>query len=206
MDLQETGQRNYLIEEADRLKISGAHKEAIKLCEKILTEDLDNQEAYEEIGDNYLSLKKYHKAKKALIQSLRINPESANTHYLLGFTFSAIGDWKDSIEHLEKADLLYPNHPEILRCLGWSIFHGTDRKHGLIILERALNINANDALILSDLGICYLNEKNFDRATILFNKVLKLDPNNQKIHECLFAVEFFKKEFKKLRDRKEKEI
>lgn len=191
-----------LLGEAERLKMAGEHLEAIRLCEKILSYDLDTQLAYEEIGDNFLSMREYEKAERALIQALRINPTSANAHYLIGFSHSALGRWKDSIEHLETADGIQANHPEILRCLGWSIFHSGEREQGLVLLERALNLSPSDPLILSDLGICYLNNKHFDRANDLFRKVLEIEPDNDKVRECLYAVKFFKNEFKKFRESK----
>ena len=198
----ESIEHNHLLEEADRLKMAGEHLEAIKICERVLTHDLDTQAAYEEIGDNFLSMREYEKAEKALIQALRINPTSANAHYLIGFTYSALGNWKESIDHLEHSDRLQANHPEILRCLGWSIYHSGEKKQGLVILERALNLAPSDPLILSDLGICHLNNKNFDRANLLFRKVLEIEPDNEKIKECLYAVKFFKAEFKKFRESK----
>jgi len=106
---------------------------------------------------------------------------------------------KKSIDYLERSDEIEPNHPEILRCLGWSIFHDGQRKRGIILLERALNLSANDPLILSDLGVCYLNEKNFERSSYLFKKCWKSNPK-RKSPECLNAVRFFQKEFKKLRE------
>lgn len=193
---------NYLLAEADKMKMAGEHLEAIRICEKILHTDLDNDQAYEEIGDNFLSMREYEKAEKALIQALRLNPGSANAHYLIGFTHSALGNWQESISHLETADQLQPNHPEILRCLGWSIFHSGEKKQGLVLLERALHLSPRDPLILSDLGICYLNDKEFDRAAHLFNTVLEIEPDNDKVKECLYAVKFFKAEFKKLRESK----
>lgn len=197
---------NYLLAEADKMKSTGEHLEAIKICEKILTSDLDNDQAYEEIGDNYLSMREYQKAEKALIQALRVNPNSANAHYLIGFAHSALGHWAESIGHLETADQLQANHPEILRCLGWSIFHSGERKQGLVLLERALHLSPKDALILSDLGICYLNDKDFERASQLFHTVLEIEPDNEKVRECLYAVKFFKSEFKKLRTTKDSEL
>lgn len=191
-----------ILGEAERLKMAGEHLEAIKLCEKVLSYDLDFQTAYEEIGDNFLSMREYDKAERALIQALRLNPTSANAHYLIGFAHSALGHWKDSIEHLETADHIQVNHPEILRCLGWSIFHSGEREQGLVILERALNLSPSDPLILSDLGICYLNNKHFDRANDLFRKVLEIEPDNDKVKECLYAVKFFRSEFKKFRESK----
>ena len=64
--MQEQKTSHPLIEEADKKKNEGKHVEAITLCERVLAGDLSCVEAYEEIGDNYLSLRKYDRAEKAL--------------------------------------------------------------------------------------------------------------------------------------------
>ncbi len=191
-----------LIEEADKKKNEGKHNEAIRICEKLLSNNLGCTEAYEEIGDNYLSLRQYDKAEKALAQAIKHNKNSANANYLLGFVYSCTGKWQESVDLLEKADALYPNHPEILRCLGWSMYHQGQRKRGIILLERSLFLAPNDPLILNDIGVCYLNEKEFDRAGTLFKKTLQIEPSNQKAKECLNAVKFFQREFDKLKKTK----
>lgn len=191
-----------LISEADKKKSEGKYMEAIKICERVLVSDLNCKEAYEEIGDNYLSLRQYEKAEKALRQALKIDKDSANANYLLGFVHSCTGNWPKSVNLLERADTLFPNHPEILRCLGWSMYHNGERKRGVILLERSLFLAPHDPLILNDLGVCYLNEKNFERAASLFKKTLQLEPGNQKAKECLNAVKFFQREFEKLRGNK----
>ncbi len=188
-----------LIEEADQLKNDGRHQEAIKICEKVLTDNLYCTEAYEEIGDNYLSLREYEKAEKALREAVKHNPKSANAHYLLGFVHSCTGNFTVSVELLEVADELYPNHPEILRCLGWSMYHDKQKARGIVLLERALFLAPNDPLILNDLGVCHLNNKTFERASDLFKKTLTIEPNNDKAKECLNAVQFFKREYDKLK-------
>jgi len=193
---------NILFTEAERLKMEGKHTEAINICEKMLLEDLGFTEAYEEIGDNYLSLREYDKAKKALQKALKTDPKSPNANYLLGFLFSAIGDFKLSIKYLETSDSLEPNHPEILRCLGWSLYHEGQRQRGLVLLERSLNLAPNDPLILSDLGVCYLNSKNFEKSSRLFKRILDIEPDNEKAKECLNAVRFFQHEYKKLKENK----
>lgn len=187
-----------MILQADEKKLSGRHSEAIKICEKILVDDLKCIEAYEEIGDNYLSLKEYQKAEKALLRALEIHPCSANAHYLVGFVYSSMAQWKKSIYHLERADEIQKNHPEILRCLGWSLFHSGQRKKGIILLERALHLAPSDCLILCDLGVCYLNERNFEKSVELFAQALEIEPENEKARECLDTARFFKREYNKL--------
>lgn len=188
-----------MLEEAEVKKQNGQHVEAIKICERILNYDLDFTEAYEEIADNYLTLREYQKAKRALDRAITLSPDSPNANYLMGFVYSCMGKWKTSIDYLEKADEIFPNHPEILRCLGWSIFHHGQKKQGIILLERALNLAPNDMLILTDLGVLHMNEKNFERAMRMFSKVLVLDPENTKARECLNAVKFFAIEYGKLK-------
>jgi tetratricopeptide (TPR) repeat protein len=193
-----------LIMEADRKKVDGLHEEAIKICETILNYDLDCTDALEEIGDNYLSLREYTRAKKALERAVKIDPYSANGNYLLGFTHSALGNWKKSVSLLETADQIQSNHPEILRCLGWSVFHYGQRKRGLIILERALAMTPNDCLIMCDLAVCYLNERDFNKTVNLLRRALALEPDNQKAKECLETAIFFQKEYGKLKTKKTK--
>lgn len=196
-------QLNVMLEEAEKKKQHGHHQEAIKICERILHYDLDATEAYEEIADNYLTLREYQKAKRALDRAMILNPASPNANYLMGFVYSCMGKWKTSIDYLERSDDLFPNHPEILRCLGWSMYHDGQKKRGLILLERALNLASEDTLILTDLGVLYMNEKNFDRAGLMFKKVLVLDPDNEKAMECLNAVKFFSVEYAKIKKQME---
>ena len=116
-----------MLGEAEELKIDGEHEKAIDILEHIILEDPICYEAFEEIGDNYLSIRETGKAEKALKQAILINPESSNAHYLLGFMGSLNERWKESVTYLQKADSLSPNHPEILRCLGWA-FYNANRK------------------------------------------------------------------------------
>lgn len=190
---------NTLLDEAERLKTDGRHEDAIKVCERMIMSDLDCVAGFEELGDNYLSLRQYDKALKALEYAVKLDAHSANANYLLGFAYSAVGRWNDSVRLLEHADELQPNHPEILRCLGWSIFHFGQKKKGVIVLERSLNLAGTDPLVMCDLGVCYLNEKNFARAIQLFEKVLAVEPENDKARECLKACQFFEKEYGKLK-------
>lgn len=177
------------IEEADRLKFEGRHHDAIQICESILAEDPSCIEAYEEIGDNYISLNQLERAERALLKAIELDAKSANAAYLLGFLYSCRRDWENSIEFLEKADDLKPNHQEILRCLGWSYAMQGDRQKGIILLERAKALAPDDAFVLTDLGVCYLNEKQIEKALPIFRKVLDIDPDNERARECLIIVE-----------------
>lgn len=191
-----------LLKDADRLKLQGRHQEAIQLANRMLLTDLSYVEAYEEIGDNYLSLREYDKAMKALKHALKLKPTSPNALYLLGFLYSSLGDFEKSVETLELANRVQPHHPEILRCLGWSIFHSGDRQRGLFILERARAMAPQDTLIICDLAVCYLNDRQFESTIALLEEALRLEPHNEKAKDCLETAKFFQREFKKLQEEK----
>lgn len=183
-----------LLEQAEDMKLKGQHEDAIRFCQQIIFDNIDCHELYEEIGDNYISLGEHKKAKIALNHALKLNVQSANANYLLGFTYSAEQNWKESIYYLEKSNITRPNHPEILRCLGWAIFNSGYKKKGICVLERALVIAPEDSYVLCDLGVCYLNQRNFPRALQLFKKTLDLDPSNMKAKECMRIAKLFASE------------
>lgn len=180
------------LENAEGMKLEGRHDEAIRLLEQVIISDMNCIEAYEELGDNYISLKKPLKARRALEQALRIDPTSPNAHYLLGFMFSIQEDWSNSVNELEKADAQAPNHPEILRCLGWSTYNSNRKNQGISILERAHHLNPFDANILCDLGVCYMNSFQYPRAEETFKLALKVDPNSTQAMECMRVLNSMK--------------
>ena len=178
--------------EAEKLKEKGHHSEAISLCEEVLFEDPQNVIALEEVGDNYLSLGQIKKAKRALIAAAKLEPESVNANYLLGFIFSLEQKWSLSVRCLERAEKNAKNNPEILRSLGWSLFNLGQQKEGIILLERVKNMTPNDSFLLCDLGVCYMLREKYAKALNLFLVAKKFDPDNQKVQDCIRIAQIFK--------------
>jgi len=178
--------------EAEKLKNDGQYREAVSICEKILVKDPKNLIALEEIGDNYLSMGKIENSKKALKRALEIEPKSVNANYLLGFIFSIEHKWDLSIKYLKKSEEIERNNPEILRCLGWSLFNYGRQKEGIILLERVKNITPKDAFVLCDLGVCYMLREKYAKALDLFINAEKLDPENRKVKDCIKIARIFR--------------
>jgi tetratricopeptide (TPR) repeat protein len=190
------------LERAERLKLEGKHQEALHILENILLEEPENIAALEEVADNELSLGHSNRAETAALQVLSLDKESFTAHYILGFLHSQKNKWNDAMDHLKEANKIYPNNPEILRCLGWALFCNNHRPQGIVTLERALNLEHDNTFILCDLGVAYLQVKKFSKARSLFLHALSLDPNNIRVKECFDAVCLFEKEFKKLHNKK----
>lgn len=139
----------------------------------------------EEVADNELSLGRHERALRAAKEVLALDPQSCNAHYIIGFIASHQERWLDSITSLSSANHIEPNEPEILRCLGWSLFSSGDMVEGLVTLERALNLESDNPLTLCDLGVVHLRLKNYPKALALLERAQELDPENERVIECL---------------------
>jgi len=187
------------LDNIEELKLSGEHKKSIEEAERLLFSDPNCVAALEEIADNYVSLDQYDRAEKACRRALKLNEKSYTAHYILGFISSQQQSWARAITYLKTSNELHGNNPEILRCLGWAMFNSNKRTQGIVILERALNLDPENSLTLCDLGICYMQIKNFDKAVELLKRAMQLDPQNQRIQECYKAATGFRDRFSKVR-------
>jgi Tfp pilus assembly protein PilF len=177
-----------VLEEAERLKISCKHEESIVLLEGLLSSDPGNVAALEELADNELSMERYDRAVTAAKQAIALDNKSYMGHYILGVVASLNEDWPASHEELQLANSIRPNNPEILRCLGWVLYNSEKRVQGVVTLERSLNLDPENTLTLSDLGVCYFQMRNFTKARSLFEQVVNLDPENSRAKECLDMI------------------
>ena len=178
-----------MLTQAEELKFQGKNEEALGILEQLLITDPSNVTALEELADNELSLGNFDRAEIAATRAIDLDIDSYTGYYILGFLRSRTEQWKEAVTHLRKANGLKSNNSEILRCLGWALFHMGERAQGIVTLERALNLDAESALTLCDLGVAYLQVQNFPKSKILFERALDVDPNNLRAQECMQAVE-----------------
>jgi len=186
------------LEQIENLKLNGEHEKSINEAQRLLIDDPNCVAALEEIADNYVSLDQFDRAEKAASHVLKLDSGSYTAYYILGFLDSHQKKWNQAIEHLKKANLLHPNNPEILRCLGWATFNAGKRTQGVIILERALNLDPENSLTLCDLGISYLQVKQFNKSVELLKKAMEIDPENKRIQECYQAAKGFNERYSAL--------
>lgn len=182
---------------SEDFKIKGENTKALQVAQKVLVSDPSCLQAAEEVADNLLSLGRDEESKKAAHFAYSLDPTSYIANYILGFT--GLSNGKEAVKYLTQANVSSPNNPEILRCLGWSLFHLGKEPEGIATLERALNMRSDDPLILCDLGVCLLHINVFEKAIRLFKKALSLEPENIRAQECLTAA-------KNIQDSMEKEI
>ena len=176
--------------------MAGEHTEALALLEEILCDDPENITALEEVADNELSMEHYLRAETAALRAIALDTTSYTGHYILGFLHSSGEDWDPALTHLQLANKYQSNNAEILRCLGWALFRHGACPQGVVTLERALNLERDNTLILCDLGVVYLQLRRFAKARALFLHALDVEPENERASECVQAVEKMEKKMR----------
>ncbi len=186
-----------LLSSAEEYKLSGEHEKALAILEEMLTHVPDDVDALEELAENELLLRRFPRATKAARRALDLDPQSAIAQYVLGYIAAFGREWKEAVELLQRANKRRPNHPEILRCLGFTLFFGMgEHMQGVVTMERALNLEPDNAQILCDLGLAYVHLRNFGKATSLFERALMIDPDNARVQECVKTCEEMRKKMR----------
>jgi Tfp pilus assembly protein PilF len=201
--MQDPTQENTLkrLEEAEQLKLDGRYEAALEILEILLVEDPQNVSALEEVADNELSMERHDRAEAAARRAVSLDGQSYMGHYILGYLYCQHAKWEHAIVELKEANTLQPNNPEILRCLGWSLFNMGQRTQGLVTLERSLNLDAENSLTLCDLGAAYLKMQNLPKAKALLQHSLDIDPANMRAHQCVRDAEKLEKQHRPGRHR-----
>ncbi len=92
----------------------------------------------------------------ALEEALRVNPEDANAHYLLGNIFYDKRQYGPAIENWEKALELDPEFPTVWRNLALAYFNKKqDKEKAVVYMEKAFELDRTDSRILMELDQLY---------------------------------------------------
>jgi len=174
-----------LLGRSEQCKAKGEHESAVKLAEKVLMHDPVCLEAIEEVADNLLSLERFEEARKAANFAYSLDKESYIANFVLGFLASQAEDWQAAIKYLSVANKNQVNNPEIMRCLGWAMFHERDVEGGLVLLRRALVLRSDDPAILCDLAACLLQINHFENALELLQHAEVIKPEDHRVQDLL---------------------
>lgn len=170
------------------LKGRHQHREALHLLEDLLVEDPGNVVVLEEIAENEWYGGHVQRALLAARQATRLH-NSAVGHFILGLVGLRKEEWSHAVECFQIANRLQPDTPDILRSLGWALFHQGKTMQGVVTLERALNLEEGNTHTLCDLGEVYLALRCASKARSLFLRALEIDPGNSRAQEGITHVE-----------------
>lgn len=177
------------VEQARFLKEQCEYSQALDILERLLAEDPGNVTVLEEIAENEWCLEHLHRAFLAARRATALCAESSMGNFILGLVAIQKGEFPRAVDVLRRANRSQPDAPDILRSLGWALFHQGETAQGVVTLERALNLEDGNVHTLCDLGEVYLALRHLPKARALFLRALAIDPGNSRAREGVASAE-----------------
>ncbi|MBN8587414.1 MAG: tetratricopeptide repeat protein [Rhodothermia bacterium] len=103
----------------------------------------------------------------------------------LGFLHMQKQNYSAAVQALTKAVQLDPNHTKALVNLGGALILQQKPDAALTYLERAARVDAENPSIFGNMGYIYLKKGQKNKAKEMFQKVLRLNPNDQQAQAYL---------------------
>ncbi|MFA6107473.1 MAG: tetratricopeptide repeat protein [Candidatus Latescibacterota bacterium] len=177
---------------------AGQYDAAVVFFQERLKGDPENGSAYLNIGFARYAQKQYDSALVALRQATRLQPDNAQAHFLQGVCYRFAGKHPQALASFLKALELEPDNVEALQQVGLScllVSQSLQRagKHeesqaqagrAVRYLERALE-RRDDVQTHLWLAQGLALSRQIEKAREEFDRVLRLDPNNQEARSGL---------------------
>lgn len=122
-----------------------------------------------------LALQRYKDALAAADECVRLLPDAYETHLVRGEALAHLKRRDEAEEHLLRARELNPDSLEPHRELG-DLFLRSDPKRAEGHYRAALRIDANNAVVLNNLGAALSRQKRRDEAALAFKSAILADP------------------------------
>lgn len=121
---------------------------------------------------------KYREALTHLNSALDEDPASAETLFARGRAFQQLGDFTLAFRDYEAAAGLGDDGPT-WACTAYCLVHLENYDQAAFHFERALEIGYASAEVLNDLGYCYLRLGEIDKAKVVLDRAVVLQPKLQ---------------------------
>src|SRR5207302_2415122 len=136
-----------------------------------------NFDILRDLGHAYFLTGQLAKAEESLNQALRLNPESADTLYLLAQTAAGMNREVDALELLVRARKTAPNNTNILFLMAQLSMKQSFFEDAIEVLNEGLKIDPRRADFYAALGESYFTVGKVDKALKEFKTLISLDPS-----------------------------
>lgn len=204
-----------LFESADRHFRQGKPLDSL-FCYHNILQNLEASEksmelAYWGAGESLMNLGLFGEAIGYLKEALKRNDQDFNYHYLLADCFLKLMKPQEAQVHLLKSLELNPQHPELLRALGWSYILQRKSGQGISLLKKSLSLESDNVRTLCDLAVAYMNLHNHRQSQEIIERAKKISPHDPIVLDIEAANKHFahlvddlsKSSRSKTRDKKE---
>ena len=157
----------------------GMDERAVEIYEQVKDKFAYSPEIHYGLGLSYIKLKQYEKAITSLEKAVSLKPDLKDAYYNLGVAYEELGRDREALSAYQKFLELNPNpQPDlfIYSRLGKIYYRIDEPESAIRFLEKAKGIRPKNFEVNYYLALCYDRLNQFDKASQLYNELIKLNP------------------------------
>jgi tetratricopeptide (TPR) repeat protein len=175
------------------------HKRAMENYKKVLTLEPNNHEAWYNLGYVQEELEEFDEAIKSFNQAIKIEPTDKDAHINLGNCYMSRNEFEESVKTYHAAIALDPNcvmsHYNLASAhhsaASTTSVPSKAKNHYKLArgeFYEAIRLNPNYADAYFNLGICYQDENDVEKARKMYSEAIKLQPDMREATDALEAL------------------
>lgn len=138
----------------------------------------------------YMQDKKFFEAAQTLNQAIaqikNFQRDDWRLFYQRGIAFERLDQWTKAEVDLRKALEFFPNQPQVLNYLGYSLVERNQKlEESLHMLQKASSLQPQNSYILDSLGWTYYKLKQYNKAVQILENAVKLQPEDPTLNDHL---------------------
>lgn len=126
---------------------------------------------------------------RAIAQITNFQQDDWKLFYQRGIAFERLQQWSKAENDLRKALDFFPNQPQVLNYLGYSLVErGEKLEESLHMLQKASTLQPQNSHILDSLGWAYYKLKQYNQAVQILENAVRLQPEDPTLNDHLGDV------------------
>jgi superkiller protein 3 len=131
---------------------------------------------------------KLQKAKTNLLEAIKLNQKMPASYLNLGITQTDLGEYKDAIESLKRADEMRKDWIPVINYLGVAYAESGDFASAVKQFRRAVEIDGKYALGYFNIGRTALRQKDIKEAKKAYEKLVEINTNQSKYFAAQLVI------------------
>lgn len=170
-------------------------EKAVEYYHKALRMDPKNEEIYNIMAREYLSLARNKEAVAALKRCTVEIPESVSCLYYLATLLKQMGQDDEAVRAFSLIEEQSPGNPRVLESIGEVYLHQKNYKKALEVFGQIKQLNPTDFGSAIRVGLIYYELKEIDKAIAEFQSVAEKFPDSDRLNYFLGLMLLEKKDF-----------